>query len=411
MRPPHCLRPARTSGLRAPRALLGHVTLAALGAALAACDAPAESPAEPRPAPSPALVGTVAAQPEVAPPSATSLSLPYSTAVNTPLGVLFDITQQGTGGGGAFRVSNPSSGTPALFAGSAGFAYTLNVFNTGAGRAGLFRITSASNGNAAVEAETPGSGHAVSGLNTGTGKGGFFRISNTTSAGNALEGYTQGNGFAVYGLTQGFGRAGVFQVSNPNNVNIALHTITNGRGTAFVANHTGVSGAIAVFQSGNVNQIRFDKTGKGFFNGSIQVGGADVAETFAVEGRAADYGPGDVLVVSTRSDRRVERSAGAYSTRVVGVYATKPGVVLTEHGIDDGLDAMVPLGVVGVIPTKVSAENGRVRRGDLLVTARTRGHAMRGTDRGRLVGAIVGRALQEFAGPGTGVIQVLVSVR
>jgi hypothetical protein len=107
MRSPHCLRPARTSGRPAARALLGHVTLAALGAVLAACgDAPAESPAEPRPAPSPALAGSVAAQPEVAPPvgppSATSLSLPYFASANTVLGSLFDITQQGTGKGGFF---------------------------------------------------------------------------------------------------------------------------------------------------------------------------------------------------------------------------------------------------------------------------------------------------------------------
>jgi hypothetical protein len=66
---------------------------------------------------------------------------------------------------------------------------------------------------------------------------------------------------------------------------------------------------------------------------------------------------------------------------------------------------------VGVIPTKVSAENGAIRRGDLLVTAGTRGHAMRGTERDRMLGAIVGKALEEFSGPGTGRIRVFVNVR
>jgi hypothetical protein len=330
------------------------VPFAALGAALAACgDASAESPAEPRRAPSSALAGSIAGQPEVGPPvgppSATSLSLPYNVSASTPLGGLFDITQQGAGGGGAFRVSNPNSGAPALFAGSAG-TFTLNAFSYGAGS-------------------------------------------------------------AVYALALGTGRAAIIDITYAGNGTDALLTRTAGTGSALVADQRGPTGPIALFQSSGVNKIRFDKTGRGFFNGSIQVGGADVAETFAVEGRAGDYGPGDVLVVSARSDRRVERSGGAYSTRVVGVYATRPGVVLTEHGIDDALDTMVPLGVIGVIPTKVSAENGRIRRGDLLVTARTRGHAMRGTDRGRLVGAVIGRALQEFAGPGTGVIQVLVNVR
>jgi hypothetical protein len=58
-----------------------------------------------------------------------------------------------------------------------------------------------------------------------------------------------------------------------------------------------------------------------------------------------------------------------------------------------------------------SAENGPIHRGDLLVTAGTPGHAMRGTERDRMLGAMIGKALQEFAGPGAGVIQVLVNVR
>ena len=72
---------------------------------------------------------------------------------------------------------------------------------------------------------------------------------------------------------------------------------------------------------------------------------------------------------------------------------------------------LVPVGLVGVIPTKVSVENGAIRRGDILVSASTRGHAMRGTDRERLTGAVVGKALAEFEGPGTGVILVMVNVR
>ena len=48
---------------------------------------------------------------------------------------------------------------------------------------------------------------------------------------------------------------------------------------------------------------------------------------------------------------------------------------------------------------------------DLLVTAGTLGHAMKRTERGRMVGAIIGKALEEFAGPGTGVIEVMVNVK
>ena len=109
--------------------------------------------------------------------------------------------------------------------------------------------------------------------------------------------------------------------------------------------------------------------------------------------------------------RRVGKSSEPYSARVVGVYATKPGVLLTDRHIDAKLDDTVPLGVIGVIPTKVSGENGPIRRGDLLVTSSRAGYAMKGTDRSRMMGAVIGKALQPFDGTGTGIILVLVNVQ
>ena len=94
-----------------------------------------------------------------------------------------------------------------------------------------------------------------------------------------------------------------------------------------------------------------------------------------------------------------------------GVFATKPGVLLTERdATNDDLKDLVPMGVVGVIPTKVCNENGSIKRGDLLVTSSRDGHAMKGTDKGRMLGAIIGKALENFDGR-TGVIKVLVNVK
>jgi hypothetical protein len=70
-----------------------------------------------------------------------------------------------------------------------------------------------------------------------------------------------------------------------------------------------------------------------------------------------------------------------------------------------------------VIPTKVTDEGGPIRRGDLLVTSSTPGHAMKARPviiQGMAVypsGAVLGKALQEFDGPGTGLIELLVNVR
>ena len=70
----------------------------------------------------------------------------------------------------------------------------------------------------------------------------------------------------------------------------------------------------------------------------------------------------------------------------------------------------VPLAVVGIVPCKVIAENGPITPGDLLVTSSTPGNAMKGTDRGRMLGAVVGKALEPLR-EGTGVIQVLVTLQ
>ena len=118
---------------------------------------------------------------------------------------------------------------------------------------------------------------------------------------------------------------------------------------------------------------RINGAGRGFFNGGTQVGGADVAEYFDVEGSKAQYEPGDVLIISQSADREVEKSATPYSTLVAGVYATNPGVLLTEKNAEaDQHDEMVPMGVIGVIPTKVCLEGGAIKRGDLLVTSSIR---------------------------------------
>lgn len=65
---------------------------------------------------------------------------------------------------------------------------------------------------------------------------------------------------------------------------------------------------------------------------------------------------------------------------------------------------------MGRVPTKVSAENGPIKVGDLLVTSSTMGYAMKGTDRYRMLGAVVGKAMGTLDA-GTGTIEVLVSLQ
>jgi hypothetical protein len=94
---------------------------------------------------------------------------------------------------------------------------------------------------------------------------------------------------------------------------------------------------------------------------------------------------------------------------VAGIYATKPGVIGRRQSMGKST-VDLPMAMVGIVPAKVSAENGAIRKGDLLVTASTAGYAMKGTDRSRLVGAVIGKAMSSLDS-GKGVIEVLVTLQ
>jgi hypothetical protein len=158
--------------------------------------------------------------------------------------------------------------------------------------------------------------------------------------------------------------------------------------------------------------------GVNFPNGGIQTVaytgitcGGDYAESVDVAGDRKNYEPGDVLVIGSESRSDVLKSAEPYSTLVAGIYSTKPGTVGRRQTTDAKTSTTeVPMAMVGIVPTKVSAENGSIKRGDLLVTSSTLGYAMKGTDRSKMLGAVVGKALGSLDS-GMGVIEVLVTLQ
>jgi hypothetical protein len=140
------------------------------------------------------------------------------------------------------------------------------------------------------------------------------------------------------------------------------------------------------------------------------VAGSDLAESLPAAGDLSDYEAGDVLVISTQHPGAVERCSQPYHTAVIGVYSTRPGLLgadkdgHTEIGPNE-----IPVAIVGIAPTKVSAENGAIQPGDLLTTSSTPGHAMRaGTN--PPIGTIIGKAMGVLS-EGTGVIKALVTLQ
>jgi hypothetical protein len=129
------------------------------------------------------------------------------------------------------------------------------------------------------------------------------------------------------------------------------------------------------------------------------------AEIVDVVGGRSDYETGDVLVASASGSELMERSAAPYSHAVVGVYSRSPAFTGGRTLDLDSKAAGVPVVIMGIVRCKVSAENGPIHPGDLLVTSSTPGHAMRAGD--AQPGTVLGKALGAL-NDGTGTIQVLV---
>ena len=275
----------------------------------------------------------------------------------------------------------------------------------------------------------------------GTGVAGFTINSRT---GIGVYGHANINGYGVMGMIDSqdnsgagiFGKAGksccgipgLFEqdASDNGGYNVILmgqwlDTSSNLQ-TAFTLDTGGVTtyqvmatpspngGDLFIGRSTTSNVFRVDQTGAVYADGGYHTGGADFAESVAVKGTTSQYAAGDVLVIDEGGDRRLARASEPYSTLVAGIYSTKPGVVASPHAMGETEKSEVPLAVVGIVPCKVTTANGAIQRGDLLVTSAKSGYAMKGTDRSKMVGAIVGKALQPLPS-GNGVIEVLVTLQ
>ncbi|HEY1742942.1 MAG TPA: hypothetical protein VGG18_07230 [Granulicella sp.] len=164
---------------------------------------------------------------------------------------------------------------------------------------------------------------------------------------------------------------------------------------------TSASGASITFPDGTVQATAWNGT----------LAGGDYAESIDVLGDRAAYEPGDVIVIDDSETGKFHKSDKAYSKLVAGVFSTKPGLVGRRTTADrPDKEAEVPMAMMGIVPTKVSAENGPIERGDLLVSSSTPGYAMKGTDRDRLIGTVIGKALAPLKSD-SGVIEVLVSLQ
>jgi hypothetical protein len=153
---------------------------------------------------------------------------------------------------------------------------------------------------------------------------------------------------------------------------------------------------------------KLEVTGNIKVSGSINAKYQDVAEW--VESRE-ELSAGTLVVLDAARPNNVIASSARYDTRVAGVISARPGITLGEHA-----EGKVLVATTGRVKVRVSARNGPINIGDLLVTGDEQGVAMKssavriGGVRMHRPGTIIGKALEPMA-HGTGEILVLLSLQ
>jgi hypothetical protein len=168
-------------------------------------------------------------------------------------------------------------------------------------------------------------------------------------------------------------------------------------------------GGIWLYDATGAKQVAYIGSGGTAGSGYLEVGGQakDYAELFDFSSRMGVV-PGSVVAASP-DGKGVVLAAAAYEPAVVGVISGAGSLqtAMLVGSRNDGTNDL-PVAVAGQVFVRISSEGGAVRVGDLLVASSTPGVAMRGADRERLMGAVVGKALEPYTGSGEGLIRMLV---
>ena len=315
----------------------------------------------------------------------------------------------GTGGQGVVAQSannhgiEGDAGTPGK-AGVYGSGNSYGVWGTSSATlgAGVYGSSPSGTGVEGVGGSNDYAG--VTGINTGNGPGVFGNGEN--GVGVWGQGTTYGvygvnylGGLGVYGKSSGSGIGGA--AIRADGAGIGLFATNNSSDATIVATNATSGDIFRGFANGGT--LVFVVTGAGNVNahGTFNAGGVDYADRLPA---AAGLEPGDVVAIGPEGI--LQKSNRANDAAVAGVYSTKPGVAGRRESEQR---PTVPVALAGVIPVNVTAENGAIAAGDLLVSSSTPGRAMKAPP-SPAPGTVIGKAMEPLTS-GSGSIEMLVMLR
>lgn len=123
---------------------------------------------------------------------------------------------------------------------------------------------------------------------------------------------------------------------------------------------------------------------------------ADLAEKYTSD---QPYEPGTVVCLG--GTHEVTQTTRENNTAIAGIVSTNPAYLMNSD-----LENAVDIALIGRVPCKVV---GPIRKGDILVSSRTPGHAEAHRDiHNPPAGSAIGKAIEDKDGDDTGIIEVLV---
>ncbi len=201
-------------------------------------------------------------------------------------------------------------------------------------------------------------------------------------------------------------------IENTNGGGVAAHILNSSDDSedlAFLVSNKG-TGDIVGFDSWHGNgswdrEFKVDYVGNAYCDGAWHTAAADFAELFKTIEDVDFYEPGEIMMIGEAS-YTAHRCNDENKSHILGVYSEKPGIIGNSSMEEEDNEGKIPVGLLGVIDTKVCAENGDVEIGDFITISSTPGVGMKATQSAM----VVGRALESLVNSDDGKIKVFVNV-